>query len=152
MKILVVDDNSGHLQTARDQFPDDDVLSRDSYEDAIKSLEIGRFDLALFDLLMPAERHALGSNGMKFFGHEMPVGLIMVLLAARAGIPKIVCITDTNHHDHPMSALLDFVTPSYWGMDGHRFFQINGSKVLIAHAPMNGDGKDWREAYEMFDA
>jgi CheY-like chemotaxis protein len=156
MRILVVDDNTGHLQTARDQFPDDEITELDSYEQAIKALELveGKpyFDLALFDLLMPAERYALGNRSMKFFGHEMPVGLVLVLLAALAGVPQVICITDASHHDHPMSAILDFIRPAYWKEGGQHYFRINDSKCFIGHAPMNGDGKDWREAYLELDS
>lgn len=144
LRILVVDDNPRHLEAARDQLGDkNELVCLDNYEEAIARLRSSsstekKFHILLSDLLMPAETPTLGSKGMKFLGHEMPIGLILALRASMADVDGIVVITDTNHHNHPMSAAID------WVRGIHR---IGNSWALYDHAPMTDDRrKDWRRA------
>lgn len=149
MKILVVDDTANHLASAVEQLGvDHEVAALDSYENAIAVLQPGcGIDALLCDLLMPAEQYCLGPQGLKFLGHEMPIGFVLMLRAAQVGIPMIAVITDANHHCHPMSAALDWIGPAYWNSEGNKLMQINASTVLVAHAPMLEDGrKDWQKA------
>ena len=56
------------------------------------------------------------------------------------GVKMIVVATDTNHHNHPMSAIVD-----WFGSD--RSVNINDAKVIFVHSPMNEDGtKKWAKA------
>lgn len=66
-----------------------------------------RFEVVLTDLLMPASEREMGDNGFKFVGQEMPVGFGLVLMAAQCGARFAAVFTDTSHHNHPASALLD---------------------------------------------
>jgi len=146
MKILVVDDNSRQRAAAQAQLGEEhDLILLDNYEDAIKLLKSDTdLDVLLSDLLMPAEPHALGPDGFKFLGQEVPIGFVLALRAAMVGVKKIAVITDTNHHNHPMSAALDWINPAYWHGDRTELLAINNSQVLIAHAPFAADGsKDW---------
>jgi CheY-like chemotaxis protein len=146
LKILVVDDSVRHLQAATEQLGSDhDLVALESYEDAIKALEPGtEVQVLLSDLLMPAEPYCLGSQGLKFLGHEIPIGLVLALRAAQVGVQWIAVITDANHHNHPMSAALDWLGPQYWVSEVYRSLRINTSTVLISHAPLLADGrKDW---------
>ncbi|MDA1169435.1 MAG: hypothetical protein O3A36_03800 [bacterium] len=149
MKILVVDDNKKHRESALDQLSTDhEVVTLDSYESAIEVLQRGcNIDVLLSDLLMPAEPYCLGPQGLKLLGHEIPIGLVLMLRAAQVGIPLIAVITDANHHCHPMSAALDWIGPAYWNTNGNKLMKINTSTVLIAHAPLLDDGrKNWQAA------
>ncbi|HSX25084.1 MAG TPA: hypothetical protein VLG69_03915 [Candidatus Andersenbacteria bacterium] len=155
MKILIVDDNGAHRASAVEQFGDDhEVVAIDSYENAIALLKPNcGFDALLSDLLMPAEPYCLGPAGLKFLGHEIPIGLVLMLRAARIGIPLICVITDANHHHHPMSAALDWIAPGYWRDDENALLQVNASRVLIAHAPLLSNGcKDWKKALSILAA
>lgn len=65
------------------------------------------FDAVLSDLLIPASSQTMGPKGMKYVGQEMPVGFALSLMAAIHGAKYVAVVTDTNHHDHPASAMLD---------------------------------------------
>lgn len=151
MKILVIDDNPGHLQAAKEQLEKDhDLRTTDSYETAIELLVPGTdIQIVLSDLRMPAEPYCLGGKGLQFLGHPMAIGWILLFRAAAAGISRIAVITDTNHHEHPESAALDWICPPYWNTTQQPRFQVNDSTVLIAHAPLLPDGrKNWAEALQ----
>ena len=107
------------------------------YGEARKRASTESFDAALIDLLMPAEPTTLGTEARKeFVGREIAVGFPLVLELTRLGIKKVAVATDTNHHNHPMSAIVDWFHSDT--------LEVNGAKVLIMHAPMCEDGaKDW---------
>ena len=98
------------------------------------------FDIVLSDLLMPASGMTMGDKGMKYVGQEMPVGFALALMAAIHGARYIAVVTDTNHHDHPASAMLDpFASrcPHEHNTAGVPVrFVINGAKVGYYHSPM----------------
>ncbi len=92
------------------------------------------FDAVLVDLLMPASRHTQGPKGMPFVGQEMPIGIFLVLLAAKSGAKHVALMTDTDHHSHPASACLD---PFAYGP-----INIEGATVLLCNHPR------WVKHYE----
>lgn len=148
MKILVVDDSLSHRQAAEEQLGDDHhLIVLDNYGEAMNLLKPGTdIKVVLSDLLMPAESHALGPEGMNYFGHQIGAGWGVLFRAAGAGVKNIAVITDANHHNHPVSALLDFITSAYW-RDGDKGFTVNQSSVMVTHAPLLKDGrKDWSKA------
>ncbi len=95
------------------------------------------WDVVLCDLMMPASGSEQGSEGQKFVGQEMPVGWSLALSAAREGAKFVAVVTDTNHHDHPASAMLDNLN--------HHVFTIDGAKMLLTNRvrKTNNGGKDW---------
>ncbi len=144
MKILVVDDKQPHRDSATELLgTDHDLTVVRTYGEASKLLQEDGFDVLLTDLFMPAESTTLAPDAFNLVGHEIPIGLILVLLAAQRDLPYIALATDTNHHRHPMSAALDLICPAYWpqqdqGLREHQnngLFWIRNSQVLIAHAP-----------------
>ena len=140
MKILVVDDNKKHRQEAA-KLPGDVTIVY-SYVDALNLLEPGcGFDVVLTDLLMPAEGAVLGTKGLQHLGHEMPIGYAVLLRAGMVGVRNAAIVTDTNHHDHPASAAIDWLCDS---------FTINRTVARVMHSPMREDPelgvvKDWAE-------
>lgn len=149
MRILVVDDKQEHLQAATSQLGSaHQVETRDEYTEAVALLKEGApFDVLLSDLLMPAEPQTLGKEGLRFLGHEIPIGLVLAFRAAAVGVKHVAVITDANHHNHPMSAAIDWINPAYWNKNDAELFVVNNTRVLIAHAPMTADGrKNWAEA------
>lgn len=152
LKIVVVDDSLRHLEAAQEQLGSQhDLVTLESYEDAIKRLEPSTdVQVLLSDLLMPAEPYCLGPQGLKLLGHEIPIGLVLALRAAFVGVKWIAVITDANHHNHPMSAALDWLEPSSRRDEGHRLIRINESSALIAHAPLTNDSrKDWARTLQI---
>jgi CheY-like chemotaxis protein len=143
MKILLVDDNARHRRAGEQQLKalGHEVVALSGYSDVPERVRTESFDAALLDLLMPAEPMMLGDKARaKHVGEEMGIGF--ALLLTLAGHVKLIAVaTDTNHHDHPMSALVDWFY--------HKDLVVNGSRALIMHAPMlDGGIKDWATVLE----
>lgn len=131
LRILVIDDNPIHLKAAQQTLGHHELTlcqSQDELDDKEYLLpghykrdgghEIDRhdysffddlfpFDVVLCDLLMPAGKKAQGPKGKHLIDQEMPIGWAFALQAASRGAKYVAVVTDTNHHDHPGSALLD---------------------------------------------
>lgn len=108
MKILVFDDNVIHRASARITLASHELTVVGSYDEAQKVLlNDGPFDVVLTDLMVFPSKQQLGQPG-KFINQEMPLGSMIALLAIYRGVKNIAIVTDTNHHDHPASAALDF--------------------------------------------
>jgi len=149
MKVLLLDDKVKHRRAGRRQLEalGHDVVPFSSYYEAQEATSVEEFDAALIDLLMPAEAVTLGSEAQaNYLGVSMGVGYPVAIAMARFGtVPLIACATDTNHHNHPMSAIMD------WFSRGT--LQINDSKVMLMHAPMaEGGVKDWAEVLRRLTA
>ncbi|HBU28014.1 TPA: hypothetical protein DEB00_02755 [Candidatus Uhrbacteria bacterium] len=143
MKILLVDDSVRRRRAGKKQLEalGHDVIAVSEYGEARKLAKVGGFDIALLDLLMPAEATTLGPEARTaHIGREIAIGFPLLLsLAGLVG--KIAVATDTNHHNHPMSAAVD------WFL-GDRKLVVNGAVVLIMHAPVCEDGKNWGNVLE----
>lgn len=141
MRILLVDDTLQHRRAGISQLEalGHEVLACSGYGDARRAAKTERFDAALIDLLMPAEATTLGTEArIEFVGREIAIGFPLAIELARLGIPKIAVATDTNHHNHPMSAAVDW-------FDGQAL-TINGAVVRIGHAHLLDDGaKNWAQ-------
>jgi CheY-like chemotaxis protein len=110
---------------------------RKSYYDAMDATRLLYWDAVLSDLLLPAPKYQQGSEGQRHVGKEMPVGWALVLQAALEGAKYIAVVTDTNHHDHPASALMDALgSTSFLNGRGAPKFIINGAKAGFYHSPM----------------
>src|SRR5437016_1618043 len=139
MRILLLDDKLRHRRAGVLQLEalGHEVVAFSDYGEARERAKTEKFDAALIDLLMPAEPMTLGDAARKeFFGREIAIGFPLVLELSRLGIKKIAVATDMNHHNHPMSAVVDwFHGPA---------LTVNGASISIRHAPMRDDGtKDW---------
>ncbi|MEK7158000.1 MAG: hypothetical protein AAB733_00280 [Patescibacteria group bacterium] len=134
-----MDDNPRHRRAGVRQLEafGHEVVALCDYGEARERARAESFDAALLDLLMPAEPTTLGPAARaEFVGREIGIGFPLVLELTRLGIPRVAVATDTGHHDHPMSAIVD------WFRDTN--LMVNGARVLILHAPMCEDGtKDW---------
>jgi CheY-like chemotaxis protein len=141
MRVLLLDDNLRHRRAGTKQLEalGHEVIALCDYGEARQRAKTEKFDVALIDLLMPAESTTLGIEACKeFVGREIAIGFPMVLELSRYGIKMIAVATDTNHHNHPMSAVVDWFHSDV--------LEVNGARVLIMHAPMSEDGtKDWGE-------
>lgn len=139
MKILLVDDSLKHRRAGKKQLEalGHEVVAVCEYTEAKTLASETKFDAVLLDLLMPAEGMMLGSDArVEYLGKEIDVGFAMVLAMAMTSVSWIAVATDTNHHNHPASALVDWFSG--------RVLTINGSTALIMHSPMCSDGtKDW---------
>ncbi len=140
LRIMVVDDKSNNLLSAKIQFGESNIVTTfNCYEDVCKALSAGAPppDLLLSDMLMPTEKFCLGDKASaSFLGMEIPVGIFLAFIAARAEVPRIVIQTDAGHHDHPALALIDFMG---WGRD----FSLEKSQVQIVQAHTCEGIKDW---------
>jgi len=95
---------------------------------------------------MPAESTTLGAEACaEHLGREIAIGFPLVLALA-GSVERIAVATDMNHHNHPMSAAVDW-------FHGDRKLVVNGTAVLIMHSPMTADGaKDWSRVLEQIMA
>lgn len=146
MKILVIDDGPLHQESARQTLKGHELVIAQTYDEAHRLLngdgDVRRqsFDAVLSDLLMPASARAMAKEGLKYIGQEMPVGFAFTLVAALNGAKYVAVVTDTSHHDHPASAMLD----AFESRCPHKYnssgtpprFVINGAKVGYYHSPM----------------
>lgn len=97
----------------------------DAWEKAYAESMLPYWDVVLTDLLMPAGSMAQGDEGQKYVGQEMAVGWALALQAAKDGAKYVAVVTDTNHHHHPASAMLDAFN--------RHFFTIDGARVLMTN-------------------
>ncbi|MDD9868001.1 MAG: hypothetical protein OXU73_01585 [Candidatus Campbellbacteria bacterium] len=67
------------------------------------------FDAVLCDLLMPVVHMSVlrEQKNEEYAGEEMPFGFSLAFQAAKHGAKYVAVVTDTGHHDHPASAMLD---------------------------------------------
>lgn len=128
MKVLVIEDNVIHSDAAKAQLSEHDLTVVNSYDAGNKALgyEKHEFDVVLVDLMLPASSEYQSSKGLDFAGQEMPVGVFLAIKAAMHGAKFVAVLTDTNHHDHPASACLD-----YFGR--HKPFMIGETKVIFTN-------------------
>ena len=144
MRILVIDDKAQNTKAARAQLSAHDLTLASSYDEAVKRLggsyEEHDFDVVLTDLMMPASGDCMGEEGEQFVGKDMPVGIFLVLLAAKRGAKRVALLSDTDHHDHPASASLDLLN----GFSREPApFRINSTLVLLTN---NSDWIHWDAA------
>lgn len=149
MRILLLDNNVRNRRAGKQQLEakGHTVVTLSAYVETRELAERERFDVALIDLLMPAERMTLGQDALiTHLGREIGVGFPMAIILAASGISKIAVATDSNHHAHPMSAIVDWF--------GHeRPITINGAYVLFLHSPMSANRmKDWVKVLDLLCA
>ena len=144
MKILLLDDSPKHRRAGTKQLEalGHQVVALCDYGEAREVASKQQFDAALIDLLMPAEPTTLGPKACEeWVGKEIAVGFPMILELTRLGIKRVAVATDTNHHNHPMSAIVDW----FHGKP----LTVNGARVIIMHSPMCDDGtKNWGKVLE----
>lgn len=130
MKILLVDDTPRHRRAGKRQLEalGHEVVTTSEYTEARNLADNDEFDIALLDLLMPAEATTLGTEAcVEHLGREIAIGFPLAMSLA-GKVKRIAVATDTNHHNHPMSAVVD------WFGYGEKPLVINGTTVLIIHA------------------
>ncbi len=108
-----------------DQYKADGLEFNEYYDRAMNETKLPYWDVVLTDLLMPAGRMAQGGVGLQYVGQEMAVGWSLALQAAKNGAKYVAVVTDTNHHHHPASAMLDCFN--------RHFFTIDGARVLMTN-------------------
>ena len=143
MRILLVDDNIRHRRAGVQQLQaaGHEVVALNSYGEAHRLVRQEQFDVALVDLLMPAEEMTLGEEGLKHLGSQIGVGYALALDLPYGNVGAVVVATDTNHHNHPLSAIVDWFHSSS--------LAVNGKPVRIIHASLNEDGtKNWMKALQ----
>jgi CheY-like chemotaxis protein len=156
MKILVIEDSAINQEAARQTLSGHELTIAESYDEAMKLLLRKRsfdnkapkdtqphpFDVVLTDLMMEPSDKGLSDCGHENNKGQMPVGFPLALAAALSGAKYVGCVTQTNHHDHPMSHSIDdldgYGHNDYWRDDSPRsraHFNINGAIVGFFHHP-----------------
>jgi len=147
MRIILVDDSRQHREAGVADLAalGHDVVAFSDYGKAAVAIDSGHFDAALLDLLMPAEATTLGPKGLAHLGEPFPAGLGLSMFAADRGVPLIAVASDTSHHDHPASAMLDWFR--------EKRMRVGDSLVLWMHAPLKaGSVKDWSRVLSILES
>ncbi len=135
--ILVIDDTPKHIANAKKTLAGHHLTTVTTYEDSMETLAKQKFDVVLTDLHLPMSSKTLVPDSFKL-GELVPYGVLLMIEAARQGAKHVAVVTDLNHHTDPFSAAFDHYS---------RFpVQIEGAKVLMLHARVTNEGKDWAEA------
>lgn len=142
MRVLVVDDSQKHCRAAYMQLNDTCNLTVvTNYSQALAAIASGEpYKAVLTDLLLPASEETLSPDAIsRYAGEEMPLGFVVALLAAKSGADVVGVVTDTGHHDHPMSAAIDRLGS---------VFSVEGSKMMFFNTAVTSDGKDWKQVLD----
>ena len=138
-RILVVDDTPRHITSAKKTLRGHRITTATTYEDAMDILERDKFDVVLTDLHLPMSSRTLSPHAFKL-GELVPYGVLLMIEAARQGAKHVAVVTDLSHHSDPFSAAFDHFS---------RFpIQIEEAKVLMLHARVTDEGKDWSAALD----
>ncbi len=143
-RILVFDDSKEHLDAARKQLADCNLVVASTYSRAEAMIKREIFDYVLLDLLVPASARTQGEEGMRHVGQKMPITPLLAFLALSKGMKKVAILTDTNHHHHPASAAIDIFS-------GKPFF-LGDARVLLSNRTFTSEGaKDWSRLIKQLD-
>lgn len=130
MKILVIDDNEIHRNSAKAQLCNHDLTVLSTYDEAESIVKNPHpFEAVFTDLLLPASSYMQSSN--KFVGQEMMVGLFLGLLAAKNGAKYVAVFTDKDHHHHPGAACFDAFNKKRCGFPVP--FTVEGAKMILCN-------------------
>lgn len=136
LSILVIDDTPKHIASAKSGLAGHKLVVATGYKEAMNILGKDKFDVVLTDLHLPMSSETLG-DAFKL-GELVPYGILLMIEASRNGAKFVAVVTDLNHHADPFSAAFDHYS---------RFpVKIEGAKVIMMHAPMKDDAKNWAEA------
>ena len=122
MKILLVDDSRKHREAGATDLTalGHEVVVLGNYADVAKVVREQQFDVALLDLLMPSEPMMLGGEGLSHLGEPFAVGYPLAVYLAVKGVPLVAVATDANHHNHPASAFMDWLSGESVSINGAR--------------------------------
>ncbi|MFA5994390.1 MAG: hypothetical protein WC823_05525 [Parcubacteria group bacterium] len=144
MKILVIEDNELHRQSARETLAGHDITIVESFDEAMNIMNTRsgfNFEVVLTDMMLPmGMKRTLTREAFKS-SEQVPYGLIIALRAAISGAKFVAMVTDTNHHQGAMSAAIDFLSSAYYNYEeGFKpNFVINGAQVMFIHTPFCQD-------------
>lgn len=151
MKILVIEDSARHQESARQTLVGHDVTIVGSFDEALGATakyydyankkckavltKENGFDAVLIDLMMPVSNSPTLIREPYKPDDQAPYGMILALLAAERGAKYVAVVTDTNHHDSPMSNAFDQLGPSYYRGSRIIKYTINGAICTFVHTP-----------------
>lgn len=150
MNILLIEDNPVHIEAAKQDLVDHNLTIYTSWKNLLSFYYVPavltsdyiykpeehkkallEYDMILTDINFPGMLDMDGSEPLA------PLGLIMVIRAAEAGVKYIAAISDKNHHADAIAKGLDL-----W-MAYNKPFQIGSSTIAIL-----GDGKFMKGHYQ----
>ena len=137
MRVLLIDDSRKHREAGVADLValGHEVVALGNYTDVAKTVREQKFDVALLDLLMPAEPMMLGGEGLSHLGEPFAVGYPLAVYLAMKSVPLVAVATDANHHNHPASAMMDWLCKES--------VTVNGCSVTFMHSPMKQIGDVW---------
>lgn len=157
--LLAVQFNGERQKALVAQYKAEGMNLNDAWAKADAETKLPYWDVVLSDLLMPAGPMSQGGPGCQYVGQEMAVGWALALQAARNGAKYVAVVTDTNHHHHPASAMLDRFNRHFFTIDGARvlmtnylqFVGIHGSEGTCPDCHGTGKQGDGETEWKCFD-
>lgn len=145
MRILVIEDNQYHQNSAIETLAGHDLTIAESFDKA-NELMAGRnfnYEVVLTDMMMPMSALTIAPE---LFDPEeqVPYGFVIALKAVLRGAKYVAMVTDLNHHRAAISGALDDIDAAFaYGVVTPNF-EINGARVMFIHSPFTPERcKDW---------
>jgi len=136
LRILVIDDSSKHIDSAKHGLAGHHLTTATGYQEAMTLLGSEKFDVVLTDLHLPMSSRTMGD---KFkLGELVPYGMLLMVEAVRHGARRVGIVTDLSHHDDPFSAAFDHFSQF--------LIPMGTAEVRMMHSKMVDGAKDWAEA------
>jgi len=139
--ILVIDDRSENIASAKKLLAGHNLVLAEGYEQAMDILGKEKFEIVLTDLYMPMSSRTLSKSAFKM-GEEVPYGLLLMLEAARSGATHVAVVTDLNHHSDHFSAAFDHFSRSSLRIENAKV------KMMQVYAKTEEGAKDWKVALD----
>lgn len=136
MRILVIDDSPVQQAAARQTIIGHDLEVVGSADRALELLGVrvsnrGKIDCAkpfevvLCDMMMPPPTYLQRKIWLPN-EDQVAIGFPLTLIAVRAGAKYVAMVTETDHHEDPMCAVLEAIN----GYDNLHPFKIDEAKIL----------------------
>jgi CheY-like chemotaxis protein len=152
MKILIVEDNPIHLEVAKMQLKDHELVIFKSFTEFLKktasivierkfnepTIDISDFEVVLTDLYLPSSNDHLVET-------EAATGFVVAMAAIRAGVKMVGIVTDANHHEDPISKGFDMF------FDSGSIFSVGEAKIMLTNnSIIDGEPriKNWKRVLD----
>lgn len=139
MRILVIDDAEYNRASAVETLKGHDLTVVGTVEEAYRIINKENFDAVFTDLWMPTPEGKLYTDVCMDYmntvyntsraidtgvGKEVPAGLIFAIKARNKGVKYVAILTDGNHHNDRLCAIMDLINGGSSGY--HEGYIIGG--------------------------
>ena len=114
MRILVIEDNPEHIESAIQTLRDKDLTIIDNVAEACDKMKnlswVREFDAVLTDLMLPiGDYRGTLHFDIKDRTEQIPAGLVFAIRAKNAGVEHVGICTDSTRHNSVICAMLEII-------------------------------------------